>query len=85
MSGPTDQSLHTYLSYLGTGSCIFHMLGSSVLTVGSGYGPDGRQIFSFLSAFRAQEFTFQGPELLVIVKPLFTDTAGNKYSISHLV
>ena len=85
VSGPTDQSLHTYFSYLGTGSWIFHMLGSSVLTVGSGCGPDGHQIFSFLSAFRAQEFTFEGPELLVTVKPLFTDTAGNKYSISHLV
>ena len=33
----------------------------------------------------AQEFIFEGPELLMTVKPLFTDTAGNKYPISHLV
>lgn len=84
VSGPTNQYFHMYLSYLGTGSCIFHKLGSSVLTVGSGCSPDGCQV-SFLCALRAQEFTFEGPELLMTVKPLFTDTAENKYPISHLV
>ena len=47
--------------------------------------PDGYQImqvfFSFLSALMAREFTFEGPESLMIMTFLFTDN-GRKYSIS---
>ena len=43
--------------------------------------PNGCQIvqalFSFLSALRAQEFTFGGPESLKTMASLFTDMAGN--------
>ena len=43
--------------------------------------PDGYQIrqvfFSFPSALRAQEFTFEGPESLMIMTFLFIDMAGN--------
>ena len=34
-------------------------------------------LFSFLSALRTQKFTFGGPELLMTVASVFTDTAGN--------
>ena len=34
-------------------------------------------LFSFLSALRTQKLTFGGPELLMTVASVFTDTAGN--------
>ena len=74
-------TVHRHLSYLeSVSSPFFHILSPSVLTVGSGHSliTAGSQVFfSFLSALRAQEFTFGRSESLVTVTSLFTDVAGN--------
>ena len=54
-------------------------LSSAGFTVGSGCSMMAvrSQVFSFLSALRAQEITFGGLELLMTVTSLFTDMARN--------
>ena len=72
-------------------SCAFQLSGASILHFShpeflkahhrEWLQPNGCQIvqalFSFLSALRAQEFTFGGPESLKTMASLFTDMAGN--------
>ena len=82
-----------HLSYLGPVSCVFHILTSSKLTVGSGYSlmAARSQVLVFLCTIRAQEFTCGRPELLMTVISLdfphgliFVYCYGRKYSISQL-
>ena len=69
-----NDSFHIHLSYLGSVSCVFHILPrSSVLTRGSrGSLMATRQqvLFSFLSALQAQKFMFGGPESPMVVTSL---------------
>ena len=62
----------------GQGSCVFHIPSSSVFTLESGCQVP-KAFVSFLSALRAQEFTFGGLESLTTVKSLFT----NRQEILH--
>ena len=64
---------------LGPVSCVFHILSSVGLTIRSGCNLIAvrLQVFSFLSALRAQEFTFRRLGLLMTVTFLFTYMAGN--------
>ena len=55
-------------------SCVFYIMSSSVLSIGSGCSL--QVLFSFLGALRAQKFTFGSPESLITVTSLFTDMAG---------
>ena len=66
------------LSYLGPVSCVFHILSSSVLSLGSGCSLMAAmlQVFSFLISLGAQELTLGGLESLMTVTSLFTDIAG---------
>ena len=52
---------------------FFHILSSSVLTLGSGCSPNAARfqvLFSFLDALRPQKFTFGGSKLLMALTPL---------------
>ena len=59
---------------------FFHILSSSVLTLGSGCSlmtPGGQVFLSLLGVLTAQNFTFGRLKSLMTVRSLFTDTAGN--------
>ena len=52
---------------------FFHILSSSVLTLGSGCSPEAARLqvlFSFLGALRPQKFTFGGSNLLITLTSL---------------
>ena len=60
-SGLTE-IIHLHRSNPGPVSCVFHILRSLELTLGSGCNLMGMRLqvfFSFLSSFRAQEFTVE--------------------------
>ena len=65
---------------LGPVYCDFHILSSLGLTIGNGCSLSAARLqvlFSFLSALRAQDFTFEGLESLMTVTSLFIDVAEN--------
>ena len=60
--------------------CDFHLLSSLGLTIGNGCSLSAARLqvlFFFLSALRAQDFTFEGLESLITVTSLFIDRAEN--------
>ena len=63
----------------GQVSYVFHILSSSVLSLGSGCSLMAAmlQVFSFPISLGAQELTLGGLESLMTVTSLFTDIAGN--------
>ena len=59
---------------------FFHILSSSVLTLGNGYSPEAARLqvlFSFLGALRPQKFTFGGSKLLMTLTSLEEMVAQN--------
>ena len=74
-SGLTE-IIHLHRSNPGPVSCVFHILRSLELTLGSGCNLMGMRLqvfFSFLSSFRAQEFTVENGtdddcEILVVAE-----------------